>query len=123
MLEDEWAMSHSLLSTALNLGLLSPRRRRGARTPPTRGDAPLNSAEGFVRQVLGWREFVRHVYRRSMPELAEANQLDQTEPLPEAYWTGETDMNCLSDVGDGVRDRGYSHHIERLMILANFGLI
>ncbi|MBX0323038.1 cryptochrome/photolyase family protein [Halomicroarcula sp. F13] len=121
---DEWAMSHSLLSTALNLGLLLPDEVvERAIAAYDDGDAPLNSVEGFVRQVLGWREFLRHVYRREMPALAEANQLDADEDLPAFYWTGETDMACLSDVVDGVRARGYSHHIERLMVLANFGLI
>ena len=121
---DEWAMSHSLLSTSLNLGLLLPDEviERAIAAHET-GDVPLNSVEGFVRQVLGWREFLRHVYRREMPELATANQLDAAEPLPEFYWTGDTDMACLSDVVEGVRRRGYSHHIERLMILANFGLV
>ena len=123
MRADEWAMSHSLLSTSLNLGLLLPGEViERAIAAYEDGDAPLNSVEGFVRQVLGWREFLRHVYRREMPELASANQLDASEALPELYWTGETDMACLSDVVDGVRERGYSHHIERLMILANFGL-
>ncbi|NHN63397.1 cryptochrome/photolyase family protein [Haloarcula sp. JP-Z28] len=124
ILEDEWAMSHSLLSTSLNLGLLGPAEViERAITAYEDGDAPLNSVEGFIRQVLGWREFLRHVYRREMPSLAEANQLGANEALPDFYWNGDTDMACLSDVVDGVRERGYSHHIERLMILANFGLI
>ncbi|EMA07110.1 cryptochrome/photolyase family protein [Haloferax denitrificans] len=124
MVDGEWALCHSLLSAAINLGLLHPREAVAAvEEAYEAGDAPLNSVEGFVRQVLGWREFVRHVYRRSMPELAEANQLDQTEPLPEAYWTGETDMHCLSEAVGHVRDRGYAHHIERLMVLSNFALV
>jgi deoxyribodipyrimidine photolyase-related protein len=124
MRDEEWAMSHSLLSTSLNIGLLSPAEViERAIAAYDDGEAPLNSVEGFVRQVLGWREFLRHVYRREMPELATANQLGASQDLPDFYWTGETDMACLSDVVDGVRERGYSHHIERLMILANFGLI
>ncbi|MFB6083107.1 MAG: cryptochrome/photolyase family protein [Halorientalis sp.] len=124
MLESEWAMNHSLLSAPLNLGLLTPEEVVERVLDAYRErDLPLNSVEGFVRQVIGWREFVRHVYRREMPALATANQLGQTEPLPEFYWTGETDMACLSDVIDGVRERGYSHHIERLMILSNFALL
>ena len=119
----EWAMSHSLLSASLNLGLLTPDEViERAIAAHEDGGAPLNSVEGFVRQVLGWREFLRHVYRREMPELVTANQLDASQDLPDFFWTGETDMACLSDVVDGVRKRGYSHHIERLMILANFGL-
>jgi len=124
MRDEHWAMHHSLLSAALNLGLLHPRDvlDRVAEVAHER-DVPLNSVEGFLRQVLGWREFVRHVYRREMPDLATANQLGQTEALPELFWTGETDMACVSDVVDGVRKRGYSHHIERLMILSNFATL
>ncbi|MFW6436264.1 MAG: cryptochrome/photolyase family protein [Halococcoides sp.] len=118
MRSDSWAMAHSLLSPALNLGLLGPREVID-RVVDGRDDAPLVSVEGFVRQVLGWREFLRHVYRREMPALAAANQLDATLDLPPAYWTGETDMACLADVVEGVRRRGYAHHIERLMVLSN----
>ena len=84
---------------------------------------PLNAAEGFVRQVIGWREFMRHVYREAMPELATANQLDQSRELPPAYWDGDTDMTCLSEAVGHVREHGYAHHIERLMLLSNFALI
>ncbi len=84
---------------------------------------PLNAAEGFIRQVLGWREFMRHVYRETMPELAAANQLEQPRDLPPAYWDGETDMTCLSEAVNHVREHGYAHHIERLMVLSNFALI
>ncbi|TKX57721.1 cryptochrome/photolyase family protein [Halorubrum sp. SS7] len=84
---------------------------------------PLNAAEGYVRQVIGWREFVRHVYREAMPELADANQLGQDRDLPPAYWDGDTDMRCLSEAVDHVREYGYAHHIERLMVLSNFALV
>ncbi|MFC7250542.1 cryptochrome/photolyase family protein [Halomicroarcula sp. GCM10025324] len=124
MRRSEWAMGHSLLSTSLNLGLLGPAEViKRAIAAYEDGDAPLYSVEGFVRQILGWREFLRHVYRREMPALAEANQLGADEDLPAFYWTGDTEMACLSDVVDGVRRRGYSHHIERLMLLSNFGLV
>ncbi|WP_435182486.1 cryptochrome/photolyase family protein [Halobellus sp. EA9] len=124
MLGDEWALCHSLLSAALNLGLLHPREVvEPAVEAYESGEAPLNSVEGFVRQVIGWREFMRHVYRRAMPGLATANQLDQTASLPPLYWDGETDMKCLSEAVGHVRDRGYAHHIERLMVLANFALV
>ena len=120
MVEGERSMNHSLLSPLLHVGLLHPAEvTERAIEAYHDGAAPLNSVEGFIRQVIGWREFVRHVYRRTMPELVEANQLAATEPLPEAFWTGETDMACLADVIEGVRTRGYAHHIERLMILAN----
>ena len=123
MVEGEWALHHSLLSSSINLGLLRPMEViECAERAYEAGDAPLNSVEGFIRQLLGWREFVRHVYRRS-PEMAEANQLEQTESLPPAYWTGETDMVCLSEAVGHVRERGYAHHIERLMVLSNFALV
>jgi deoxyribodipyrimidine photolyase-related protein len=124
MVDGEWALSHSLLSTSLNLGLLHPREAVGAAEAAyRRGEAPIQSVEGFVRQVLGWREFVRHVYRRAMPALNEANQLSQTRPLPGLYYSGETSMRCLSAAVDHVYTRGYAHHIERLMLLSNFALV
>jgi len=126
MLDEEWAMNHALLSAALNLGLLHPAEVVERAIETYRHDdavaVPLSSVEGFVRQVAGWREFMRHTYREAMPDLAAASQLDATADLPTLYWTGDTDMACLADVVDGVRERGYSHHIERLMVLANFAL-
>jgi len=124
MVGGEWAMAHSLLSAALNLGLLGPAEVvERAIDAYEDGDAPLNSVEGFVRQVIGWREFVRHVYRREMPGLAAANQLGAEESLPDFFWTGETEMACLSTTIEGVRRRGYAHHIERLMLQSNFALL
>ncbi|MFW5905796.1 MAG: cryptochrome/photolyase family protein, partial [archaeon] len=121
MRDDSWVMSHSLLSSSLNIGLIHPREAIEAAIEAYDSDeVPLNSVEGFVRQVLGWREFMRHVYRREMPVLGVANQLDATESLPEFFWTGRTQMACVGDSVDGVRRRGYAHHIERLMILSNF---
>ncbi|EMA57794.1 cryptochrome/photolyase family protein [Halorubrum lipolyticum] len=144
MVEGEPFLSHSLLSPAINLGLLDPREpvraveaayaERGVEPgayDPTGDDAggtdrspvPLNAAEGFVRQVIGWREFTRHVYREAMPALASANQLDQSRPLPPAYWDGDTEMRCLSEAVGHVREYGYAHHIERLMVLSNVALL
>jgi deoxyribodipyrimidine photolyase-related protein len=124
MVDDEWALSHSLLSSSLNLGLLRPREAVDAAVDAyDRGAARLNSVEGFVRQIVGWREFMRHVYRAAMPELARANQLDQERSLPPLYWDGETDMRCLSAAVGRVHERGYAHHIERLMLLSNFALV
>ena len=124
MREGEWAMAHSLLSPAINIGLLHPAELLDRVEAAFRsGDVPINAAEGFVRQLLGWREFVRHVYRAGMPELADANQLEATAPLPDLYWTGDTDMACLADAVGTVRERGYAHHIQRLMILANFATL
>ena len=112
MMAGEWAMNHSLLAPALNLGLLHPAEViETAIAAAADSEIPLNSLEGFVRQILGWREFMRHVYRTSMPDLAHANRLDATGELPALYWTGQTEMACLADALDSVRWRGYSHHI------------
>ncbi|WP_372912453.1 cryptochrome/photolyase family protein [Salinigranum sp.] len=124
LVEGEWALSHSLLSSSLNLGLLHPQEVVDSAVEAYhREEAPLNSVEGFVRQVVGWREFMRHVYRRAMPAMGEANQLEQERELPPLYWDGETDMTCLSEAVSHVHDRGYAHHIERLMVLSNFALV
>jgi len=123
MVEGERTGHHSLLSAALNLGLLRPGEVvEAAIDAYEAGDAPLNSVEGFVRQVIGWREFTRHVYNETAPEIRTASRLDATADLPEFYWTGETDMACMGDCVAGVRERGYSHHIQRLMVLSNFAL-
>jgi len=177
MVEGEPFLSHSLLSPAINLGLLNPRepvravevayedrgvepgaydpeedggidpnatplddfgsgreRAEDDRDSPADRDSaadadrdpapvPLNAAEGFVRQVLGWREFTRHVYREAMPALAAANRLEQSADLPPAYWDGDTDMRCLSEAVGHVREHGYAHHVERLMVLSNVALL
>ncbi|WP_135852985.1 cryptochrome/photolyase family protein [Halorussus salinus] len=123
MLARSWSGNHALLSPALNLGLLRPEEVIERAIAAYEADeAPIESVEGFVRQVLGWREFVRHAYRRRMPAMGEANHLDATRDLPPLYYDGETDMHCLETVVGRVWDRGYSHHIERLMILSNFAL-
>ena len=124
MIERSWHLNHSLLSPAVNLGLLSSRECIDAAVDayhdPDGPDVEVASVEGFVRQLLGWREFVRHVYRHRMPEMTDANQLDATEDLPDLYWTGDTDMACMASAVGHVRERGYAHHIERLMLLSNF---
>ncbi|MFB6360671.1 MAG: cryptochrome/photolyase family protein [Halobacteriales archaeon] len=122
---DQWAMAHALLSGAINLGLLHPLEViEGAEQAYNQhGDVSISSAEGFVRQVLGWREFMRHVYRHAMPELGRANQLGGDQELPDLYWTAETEMHCLRKTVEDVRERGYSHHIQRLMVLANFATL
>jgi deoxyribodipyrimidine photolyase-related protein len=124
MVSRSWSGNHALLSSALNLGLLRPEEViERAISASESGNAPIASVEGFVRQVLGWREFVRHAYRRRMPEMARANHLDATRDLPPVYYDGETEMNCLETVVGRVFERGYSHHIERLMVLSNFALV
>jgi deoxyribodipyrimidine photolyase-related protein len=122
---DDWAMAHALLSPALNLGLLHPVEivRAVEAAYANRSEVELQSAEGCIRQVLGWREFVRHAYRHAMPELATANRLGATRDLPAFYWTADTDMRCLAESVGDVQDRGYAHHIQRLMVLANFATL
>ena len=124
MWSGEHALYHALLSPALNLKLLSPRECVDAAVEAYhRGDAPLNSVEGFVRQLIGWREFIRCVYWREGEDYASRNTLGQTGDLPEFYWTADTDMACLRDTVSRVLDHAYTHHIERLMVLGNFALI
>jgi len=115
---------HSRLSAAMNLKLLSPRRVvEAAETAYRERRAPLAAVEGFVRQVLGWREYVRCVYWNEMPAYAEGNALNAGTPLPEFYWTGETPMNCLRETIGQTLDYGYAHHIQRLMITGLYALL
>jgi Uncharacterized protein related to deoxyribodipyrimidine photolyase len=124
MVDEEWALAHSLLSMSINIGLLHPREAVDRAVAAFEADAaPINAVEGFVRQLVGWREFMRHVYRRAMPQLATANQLEQQRSLPPVYWDGDTDMRCLEQTVRHVYDRGYAHHIERLMVLSNFAML
>ena len=119
----DW-LYHSWLSPALNLGLLKPLEvAQAAVDAYAAGNAPLNAVEGFVRQIIGWREYVRGYYWLEMPDVAEANALAATRPLPEFYWTGETDMLCLSEAIRNTRDHAYAHHIQRLMVLGNFAML
>ena len=115
---------HSLLSTSLNLHLLDPREVIAAAEAAYRaGNAPLASVEGFIRQVIGWREFIRGVYWRDMPGMAGANHLKHHRPLPGWYWTGETKMACARDAIEQTLRYGYAHHIQRLMVTGLFGLL
>ncbi|WP_156678478.1 cryptochrome/photolyase family protein [Sphingomonas profundi] len=119
----DW-LYHSWLSPALNLGLLTPLEvAQAAAQAYAAGAVPLNAAEGFVRQIIGWREYVRGYYWMEMPEVAQANALGATRALPEFYWTGETDMLCLAEAVRNTRDHGYAHHIQRLMVLGNFAML
>lgn len=115
---------HSLISATLNLKLLNPRECVEKALHALDADkAPLNAVEGFVRQLIGWREFIRGVYWHEGPEYGKRNFLDQHASLPEFYWTGETDMNCMRECLSPVINDGYSHHIPRLMVLGNFALL
>jgi deoxyribodipyrimidine photolyase-related protein len=121
MVAGAWSLHHSLLSHALNLGLLHPREVvAAAEEAYLAGGAPINAVEGFVRQILGWREFVWNVYRRWMPSYADRNHLDAQLDVPPAF-TGEapTEMRCVQDTVASIHDHAYAHHIQRLMVLAN----
>ncbi len=120
--EGESFLFHSRLSFALNVKLLDPRECVAAAVAAHEaGDAPLNAVEGFVRQILGWREFVRGVYWRLMPDYAGRNELGCEErDVPSFFWDGETDMACVRDAMRSVIDHGYAHHIQRLMVLGLF---
>ncbi len=114
---------HSRLSAALNLHLIGPRECVDAAVAAyENGHAPIESVEGFVRQILGWREFVRGVYWMHMPGYIRRNALRAQLPVPKSYWDGDTDMACVADAMRNVLDNGYAHHIQRLMVLGLFAL-
>ena len=122
--DDEDWLFHSRLSTSLNLGLLDPLEVCEAAEQAWRdGHAPLNAVEGFIRQILGWREFVRGIYWLKMPDYAAMNYLEAHRPLPDFFWSGDTGMNCMRQSIDQTRRFAYAHHIQRLMVLGNFALL
>lgn len=124
MAEGEAFLFHSTISAAMNIGLLLPLEACEAAEAAYRaGDAPLNAVEGFIRQILGWREYVRGLYWLKMPDYKELNALEADRPLPDFYWTGETDMACLADAISTTKKHAYAHHIQRLMITGNFALL
>lgn len=121
MATEEPTLFHSTLSLYLNNGLLLPWEicERAIQAYKD-GKAPINSVEGLVRQILGWREFVRIYYEAMMPEVRETNFMDFEKSLPELFWSGDTDMHCMQQSLKPVIEQGYSHHIQRLMVLSNF---
>lgn len=124
MVQDEAWMYHSHVSFYINAGLLGPEEViLAAQEAFYKGDVPINSAEGFIRQILGWREYVRGFYWHFMPDLKTDNFLQAKRALPEFYWTGKTDMNCLSQCVKQTKEHAYAHHIQRLMVLGNFALL
>ena len=117
-------MWHGLISTSLNLGLLdSLDVCRRAEIEYRAGRAPLNAVEGFIRQILGWREFVRGIYWLKVPEYRHRNFLEADRALPEFFWTGQTDMACVAEVVATTRDQAYAHHIQRLMVTGNLAML
>ena len=129
ILGDDWAMSHSLLSVPLNLGVLHPLDAVEAAEAAERayhdGRAPLPAVEGFIRQILGWREYMWHLYWHFGPKYGQRNELSARAPLPD-WWTAldadAVTAQCLHQALAGVRDRGWTHHIQRLMILGSHAL-
>lgn len=115
---------HSILSSCLNLKLINPREVVQSALDAYQNNAlDLATVEGFVRQIIGWREFVRGVYYLDMPQMATANFYQHQRQLPDWYWTGETHMNCMKDTIGQTLKYGYAHHIQRLMITGNFALL
>ncbi|MBE7212182.1 MAG: cryptochrome/photolyase family protein [Gluconacetobacter diazotrophicus] len=124
MREDEPVLFHALISVSLNIGLLDPLVAcRAAERAWADGLAPLNAVEGFVRQILGWREYVRGIYWLRMPGYATGNALGAARKLPWFFWSGETRMRCVAAVVRDTRERAYAHHIQRLMVTGNFALL
>lgn len=121
---DEPYLFHSTLSIYLNNGLLLPMEVcQAAETAFRRGKAPLNAVEGFIRQIIGWREFVKIYYEAMMPDVRSTNFFEHKNGLPAAYWHGETELTCLQQNVHSVIQHGYAHHIPRLMVLSNFALL
>jgi len=124
MLTDQPFLWHSILSPYLNCGLLDPLELCRAVEKAWRdGKAPLNATEGFIRQIIGWREYVRGIYWREGPDYAQRNALNASRPLPGFYYDGQTEMHCLKQAIGQTMDHAYAHHIQRLMITGNFALI
>lgn len=124
MLTGEPFLWHSILSPYINSGLLDPLELcRDVEARYRAGKVPLNAAEGFIRQIIGWREYVRGIYWFAGPDYVNRNELGATRDLPSFYWTGETDMHCLREAIGQTLEHAYAHHIQRLMITGNFALI
>ena len=124
MLTGDRFLAHSVLSMYLNAGLLSWQDICAAVVETWEaGDAPINAAEGYVRQVIGWREYMRGIYFREGPGYARRNALGLSRALPGFFWTGETRMECLKATITQTRDEAYAHHIQRLMVTGNFALL
>ncbi len=124
MLTGQRFLYHSIVSMYLNCGLLDPLGMcRKVEAAYRSGRVPLNAAEGYIRQVIGWREYVRGIYWLKMPKYAASNGLDHNAPLPDFYWTGETKMTCLREAVTQTKEEAYAHHIQRLMVTGNFALL
>jgi deoxyribodipyrimidine photolyase-related protein len=124
MVAGEDGMFHSQLSALINCGLLGPLEVcEAAEAAWKAGTAPLNAVEGFIRQIIGWREYVRGIHWIAGPDYEARNHLGATRALPDFYWTGDTDMRCLAEAVRATKQHAHAHHIQRLMVLANFALL
>ncbi len=124
MVLGERFLYHSLVSMYLNCGLLDPLAVcRKVDAAYRAGHVPLNAAEGYIRQIIGWREYVRGIYWLKMPDYAASNVLGHTRALPDFYWTGDTQMTCLREAITQTKEEAYAHHIQRLMVTGTFGLL
>lgn len=124
MLSDERFLFHSAISHYLNIGLLDALDiSKQVEKEYLAGRIPLNAAEGFIRQIIGWREYVRAIYWWRMPEYLEENYFAHDRPLPDFYWTGETRMRCLAESIGQTKEEAYAHHIQRLMLTGNFAML
>ncbi len=124
MLAEDPTLSHALISPYLNIGLLSPMEIcRRVEAEWRSGRAPINAAEGFIRQIIGWREFIRGVWALEGPDYLTRNALGHDRALPALFWGARTRMNCLAHAVGQTRDMAYAHHIQRLMVTGNFALL
>ena len=124
MVEGQYFMHHCVLAPYINIGLLDPLDVcRKAEACFKNGAAPIEAVEGFIRQIIGWREYIRGIYHMKMPDYGHVNALNAKRPLPDFYWTGDTKMNCVAQVVKQTRQEAYAHHIQRLMITGNFALL
>lgn len=124
MINNNWQLFHSLLSFSLNTKMISPREVvKEVELIYLKGKISIESAEGFIRQILGWREYIRGVYWSKMPDYINFNWLNQKRKLPSYFWNGKTKMRCVSIVIKQSLKKAYAHHIQRLMIIGNFALL
>lgn len=124
MVEGQYFMHHCVLAPYINIGLLDPLDVcRKAEACYKNGTAPIEAVEGFIRQIIGWREYIRGIYQLKMPDYVNSNALEASRPLPDFYWTGDTKMNCVAQVVKQTKQEAYAHHIQRLMITGNFALL
>jgi deoxyribodipyrimidine photolyase-related protein len=124
MLQGEYFLHHAVIAPYINIGLLDPLEVcRKVEERFRQGLVSISAAEGFIRQIIGWREYIRGIYWLKMPDYVDTNVLGATRALPAFYWTGETRMNCVAQVVKQTMQEAYAHHIQRLMITGNFALL